>query len=161
MIWCIVQFIVNRAVWWLYVTMFTTIQSITVQCSTVYSTVQCRYGAVQCSTVYSTVQCSAVYSTVQCSIQYSAVQYTVQCSSVYSTVQCSATSSSDFDIPKMKMDISKNGKWIVAFKKFSRVRVKLKYFTWASLGILGISPPEQLVTCHIIFNSHIILKLSM
>ena len=47
---------------------------VAVQCSTVYSTVQCtvQYSA-QCSTVYSTVQCSAV----QCNVQ----QCTVHCGS--------------------------------------------------------------------------------
>ena len=30
-----------------------------------------------------------------------------------------------FDIPKMKMDCAKNGRWIIPFKKFGRLRVKV------------------------------------
>ena len=84
----------------------------TVQCRTVYYTVQCTVQhSVQCSTVYNTVQCtvqgrtvySAVQCTVQCRVQCNTVQYSVHC-----TIQCTVLLATPYTVVVGRGDRNEN-----------------------------------------------------
>ena len=61
----------------------------------------------------------------------------------------SPTSSYHLDVPKMAMDSSKNGKWIIPFKKFGRLGVKANLINVWTYNML-----------HIFNNVHVLSLLS-